>query len=198
MGNKQLYPVISNISSAIWKICRHNRKEKGLFTWNSSFYNFNLSYYFLAQHHFSDNFKDIPGSVKCNDLWYKPGNYYIGISARRTWKGNGNQYHSVYLGLSCGPVIGGLLTQYFGWRSIFAFLVPFGIISLILINRRIKTEWADASGESFDWRGAVIYGIALSSFMYGFSRLPSATGWIFIIVGLIMAIIVPFCREKDH
>ena len=37
---------------------------------------------------------------------------------------------AVYLGLSAGPVIGGFLTQYFGWRSIFAFLVPFGIISL--------------------------------------------------------------------
>jgi EmrB/QacA subfamily drug resistance transporter len=94
---------------------------------------------------------------------------------------------AVYLGLSCGPVIGGLLTQYFGWRSIFAFLVPFGLISLVLIRRRIKTEWADASGERFDWLGATIYGISLSSFIYGFSRLSSTSGWIFIFVGLIMA-----------
>lgn len=93
-----------------------------------------------------------------------------------------------YLGLSCGPVIGGLLTQYFGWRSIFAFLVPFGIVSLILINRKIKTEWAEASGEKFDWRGSVIYGIALASFMYGFSRLPSSLGWICLTIGLVMAV----------
>ena len=96
---------------------------------------------------------------------------------------------AVYLGLSCGPVLGGLLTQYFGWRSIFAFLVPFGIISLILINRRIKTEWAESSAEKFDWSGSLIYGIALASFMYGFSRLPSYTGWVCIVIGLLMAIV---------
>jgi MFS family permease len=94
---------------------------------------------------------------------------------------------ATYLGLSLGPVIGGLLTHYFGWRSIFAFLVPFGIISLILIQRKIKTEWAEAVGEKFDWRGSIIYGIALASFMWGFSKLPSSLGWICIIVALLMA-----------
>jgi MFS family permease len=94
---------------------------------------------------------------------------------------------STYLGLSCGPVIGGILTQYLGWRSIFAFLVPFGIISLILIKRKIKTEWAEAGDERFDWRGSFIYGLALASFMYGFSRLPSSIGWLCIAAGVIMA-----------
>jgi EmrB/QacA subfamily drug resistance transporter len=94
---------------------------------------------------------------------------------------------ATYLGLSCGPVIGGLLTQYFGWRSIFAFLVPFGIVSLILIKSKIKTEWAEAVGDKFDWLGSLIYGLALSSFMYGFSRLPSILGWILIGIGIIMA-----------
>jgi MFS family permease len=94
---------------------------------------------------------------------------------------------AVYLGLSTGPIIGGLLTQYFGWRSIFAFLVPFGIISLILITRKIKTEWAESSGEKFDWRGSIIYGASLASFMYGFSRLPSTFGWIFLCSGIILA-----------
>lgn len=94
---------------------------------------------------------------------------------------------STYLGLSCGPVIGGILTQYMGWRSIFAFLVPFGIISLILIKRKIKTEWAEAGDERFDWRGSFIYGIALASFMYGFSRLPSSAGWLCISAGVVMA-----------
>ena len=47
---------------------------------------------------------------------------------------------AVYLGLSLGPVIGGILTQYLGWKSIFAFLIPFGIVSLVLI-RKISAEW---------------------------------------------------------
>jgi EmrB/QacA subfamily drug resistance transporter len=103
-------------------------------------------------------------------------------------KAMGINITAVYLGLSLGPVIGGILTQYFGWRSIFAFLVPFGIVSLILINRKIKTEWSESAGEKFDWKGSVIYGIALATFMYGFSKLPSLQGWIFGSVGIIMAL----------
>jgi EmrB/QacA subfamily drug resistance transporter len=103
---------------------------------------------------------------------------------------------AVYLGLSCGPVIGGLLTQYFGWRSIFAFLVPFGIISFILINIKIKTEWADSSGERFDWQGSVIYGISLASFMFGFSKLPSSLGWICITIGFLMAVVFLVFEKK--
>ena len=47
---------------------------------------------------------------------------------------------AVYTGLSGGPVIGGLLTQHFGWRSIFGFLVPFGIVSLYLIFQENETR----------------------------------------------------------
>jgi EmrB/QacA subfamily drug resistance transporter len=111
-------------------------------------------------------------------------------------KAMGINITAVYLGLSLGPVIGGLLTQYFGWRSIFAFLVPFGIISLILIKTKIKTEWADAAGERFDWPGSLIYGAALSSFMYGFSKLPSTQGWIFLSVGVVLAVVFIIVEEK--
>jgi EmrB/QacA subfamily drug resistance transporter len=103
---------------------------------------------------------------------------------------------ATYLGLSLGPVVGGLLTHYLGWRSIFAFLVPFGIISVVLIQTKIKTEWAEAVGEKFDWRGSVIYGIALASFMYGFSRLPSSLGWICIATGVLMAVVFLFFENR--
>jgi EmrB/QacA subfamily drug resistance transporter len=111
-------------------------------------------------------------------------------------KAMGINITATYLGLSCGPVIGGLLTQYLGWRSIFAFLVPFGIISLILIQRKIKTEWAEAVGEKFDFRGSLLYGIALASFMYGFSRLPSSLGWICIFLGVLMAVMFLIVENK--
>lgn len=111
-------------------------------------------------------------------------------------KAMGINITATYLGLSCGPVIGGLLTQYFGWRGIFAFLVPFGIISLILIQRKIKSEWAEAVGEKFDRTGAVIYGAALAFFMYGFSRLPHPIGWMFISSGVILAAIFLVMENK--
>lgn len=103
---------------------------------------------------------------------------------------------ATYLGLSLGPVIGGVLTHYLGWRSIFAFLVPFGIISLILIQRKIKTEWAEAIGERFDWQGSVIYGIALASFMWGFSKLPSSLGWLCITIAVLMAVVFLIFENK--
>jgi EmrB/QacA subfamily drug resistance transporter len=93
---------------------------------------------------------------------------------------------ATYFGLSSGPIIGGILTQYLGWRSIFGFLVPFGIVSLILIQKKMKSEWAEAHGEKFDWRGSVLYGISLTGIMYGFSRLPFALGWIFLLTGIAM------------
>jgi EmrB/QacA subfamily drug resistance transporter len=95
---------------------------------------------------------------------------------------------ATYLGLSLGPVVGGFLTQYLGWRSIFGFLIPFALVALVLIRLKIKEEWADASGDRFDRRGAIIYGISLSSFMYGFSKLPSAPGWIFIVIAVVSAV----------
>lgn len=106
---------------------------------------------------------------------------------------------AVYLGLSAGPVIGGFLTQYLGWRSIFAFLVPFGLASLVLIKIKIKAEWADSQTEKFDKTGSLFYAVSLFSLIYGFSKLPSASGWIFISAGIILSVLF-FLYEKriDH
>jgi EmrB/QacA subfamily drug resistance transporter len=106
---------------------------------------------------------------------------------------------STYFGLSAGPVIGGFLTHSLGWRSIFAFLVPIGLISIYLIFRKMKPEWAEAKGEKFDWKGSIIYGIALSAFMYGFSKLPSTFGWICLSSGILMAgVFLLFEKRIDH
>lgn len=96
---------------------------------------------------------------------------------------------AVYLGLSAGPIIGGFLTRELGWRSIFIFLVPLGIIAQILISRKIKTDWAEAEGEQFDWKGSILYGISLALFMYGFSKIPSLYGWICLSSGIVAGII---------
>jgi EmrB/QacA subfamily drug resistance transporter len=93
---------------------------------------------------------------------------------------------AVYAGLASGPFLGGILTRYLGWRSIFAFLIPMGIISLILIRSRMKKEWAEAKGESFDWTGSVIYGLAMAALIFGFSKLPTVQGWVITGAGLVL------------
>ena len=92
---------------------------------------------------------------------------------------------TTYLGLSLGPVLGGLLTGLFGWRSIFLINVPFGVLILPLALGKLKGEWAEAKGERFDLVGSIGYGLSLAGLMYGFSRLPGSLG-----VGLTLAGIV--------
>ena len=91
----------------------------------------------------------------------------------------------VYVGLSLGPVLGGLLTQHLGWRSVFLINVPLGLAALGLIHLRIKTEWRTAAKERFDLAGSLLYGLSLLAFMYGASRLPAAAAWPMIIGGAI-------------
>jgi MFS family permease len=79
---------------------------------------------------------------------------------------------SVYIGLSLAPFLGGILTQYLGWRSIFYVTIPFELLVLWITFRFIKEEWADAKGEKFDLTGSIIYLLSMSAFMFGFSRMP--------------------------
>lgn len=104
---------------------------------------------------------------------------------------------SVYIGLSSGPFLGGLLTRYFGWRSIFAFLIPMGIISLILIKQKMKGEWVESGGDHFDWKGSLVWGIALAAIMYGFSRLPGTGGWLLTGTGLALVLLFLFIEKRS-
>jgi EmrB/QacA subfamily drug resistance transporter len=92
---------------------------------------------------------------------------------------------AVYLGLSLGPSIGGLLTGALGWRSVFFFTVPLGLIALAFALWRLEGEWAEARGESFDLAGSVLFAVALMGLMFGFSRLPRVQGAGLVALGLV-------------
>jgi EmrB/QacA subfamily drug resistance transporter len=92
---------------------------------------------------------------------------------------------AVYLGLSLGPVLGGFLTQQFGWRSIFLTNIPVGLLVIFLLATKLKGEWAGSQGEKFDLAGAMVYGGALAAFMYGLSRLPGPAGIMLVLAGCI-------------
>ncbi|MFA7694643.1 MAG: MFS transporter [Methanoregula sp.] len=105
---------------------------------------------------------------------------------------------SVYLGLSVGPFFGGILTDVFGWQSIFYINVPIAITAIFLVLWKLKGEWADCAGERFDLTGSVIYSIALVSLMYGFSVLPEVTGGVLVVAGLVLiGVFVWFEQRQD-
>jgi EmrB/QacA subfamily drug resistance transporter len=96
--------------------------------------------------------------------------------AQERGKALGIYVAAVYVGLSLGPFLGGLLTEHFGWRSIFIANLPLGLVIIAGIIWKLKGEWADAIGERFDLRGSLVYGFAIMALIYGFSALPDALG----------------------
>jgi MFS family permease len=92
---------------------------------------------------------------------------------------------AVYIGLSAGPFLGGILTQYFTWRSVFLVTVPICLFILLLIFWRLKGEWADAQGETFDFIGSFIYAVAIIGIIFGISLLPAIKSLWVILVGVI-------------
>jgi len=99
---------------------------------------------------------------------------------------------SVYVGLSLAPFLGGMLTQYLGWRSIFYFTIPFELLVVWITWRNIKEEWADAKGEKFDLPGSIIYVLSMSAFMFGFSKLPDSSAIILTLAGLLGLVFFTF------
>lgn len=96
---------------------------------------------------------------------------------------------AVYLGLSAGPFLGGMLTQHFGWMSIFVVNAFLGLIIIVFTVWKLKGEWAEAKGDKFDYTGSIFFSIALLLLMYGSSKLPGATGTCLIITGSISLIL---------
>lgn len=95
---------------------------------------------------------------------------------------------AVYFGLSAGPFLGGALTEYLGWRSIFLATLPPSVLVLILIFTKLKTEWAEAQGEKFDLVGSLIYCSTIVLIMYGFSLLPGTAGVGMVSIGILGAV----------
>ncbi|MBC7124316.1 MAG: MFS transporter, partial [Bacteroidales bacterium] len=92
---------------------------------------------------------------------------------------------AVYVGLSAAPVLGGLMIDALGWRSLFYIPALLGIPAVIAAILTIKGEWAEAKGEKFDILGSGIFIVSMCALMYGFSKLPSTVAIVLTSVGLL-------------
>uniref|UniRef100_A0A7C6AFZ1 MFS transporter n=1 Tax=candidate division WOR-3 bacterium TaxID=2052148 RepID=A0A7C6AFZ1_UNCW3 len=95
----------------------------------------------------------------------------------------------VYLGLSLGPILGGILTQNLGWRSIFYLNAFLGFLMFFLIIIFLKLEKEKFTLKNFDYIGTLFYSPMLFLLMYGFSLLPQILGFVLLLIGIIFLFI---------
>lgn len=69
-----------------------------------------------------------------------------------------------------GPIIGGFITTYFGWRWNFLLNLPIGLLGFMLSRRYLPDLRGELPG-AFDWFGFLYTGASLAMLLYGFEVL---------------------------
>jgi EmrB/QacA subfamily drug resistance transporter len=77
--------------------------------------------------------------------------------------------------VAVGPLIGGALTDAFGWEWIFFVNVPIGIVAVALTLRKVAESRAP-DPEPVDWPGAASFSVALFLLVFGLVR-GNSEGW---------------------
>ncbi len=90
-----------------------------------------------------------------------------------------------YVGLSAGPVIGGYITQHFGWRHIFFAPVPIGIAAVFICLFGMQEMEKNALGERMDWLGSAVYALAIGCIMTGAAHAQASFGLPLLAVGVV-------------
>ncbi|HUL39997.1 MAG TPA: MFS transporter [Methanomassiliicoccales archaeon] len=83
---------------------------------------------------------------------------------------------AIYVGLSLGPPLGGLLTHEFGWRSIFWATVPLGVLVMGLAYFKLRAVRPESKRIRFDFPGLVLFSITLVSLLVALT-LGEQLGW---------------------
>lgn len=95
----------------------------------------------------------------------------------------------VYLGLSSGPILGGVLTDTFGWKFIFYITAAIGLSLLVLAVLIITDTFYYQVNGKFDFIGTILYATTLFLLLYGFKILPAAVAY-FLIAGSLVCFIL--------
>src|SRR3954451_3909924 len=77
--------------------------------------------------------------------------------------------------VAVGPLVGGLITDGFGWEWIFFVNVPIGIAAIAVTELRLANV-AATDAQPIDWAGVVTFSLSLFGLIFGLIR-GNAEGW---------------------
>lgn len=97
--------------------------------------------------------------------------------SRERGRALGIQVSVVGGGLTSGPVLGGILLDALGWRSLFYIRLPIALLSIFMAWRFLKPESRSGSRQgSFDLLGAITLFLGLGAFLLTINQ-GQARGW---------------------
>lgn len=112
------------------------------------------------------------------------------FSPEKRGKVLGYSIASTYIGLSAGPVVGGVLNHYLGWRSIFITTFAVSIIVFLIAVKKLPSSDVERDGENMDILGNLLYISMLTSLMFGLSSISTLTyAKYLIILGVILFVL---------
>lgn len=103
----------------------------------------------------------------------------------------------VYFSLAAGPFLGGIITQYLNWNSIFYFTALICLIVVVGSLFLIKDDWKEETKTKFDLIGSILFAAGLLCLIYGFTILPVTLGFIAIGVGVLILILFGLYENKQ-
>jgi EmrB/QacA subfamily drug resistance transporter len=118
---------------------------------------------------------------------------------QRRGKALGYSVAVTYLGLSTGPVLGGIMNHYLGWGSIFYLTAVMGLAAAFGIYTRLQGEWIGAPGERFDVTGTLLYITGLTALLYGLSSIDSSQWSRYLaLAGIVLLVVFIRWELKTH
>lgn len=94
---------------------------------------------------------------------------------------------ATYIGLSVGPVVGGILNSNFGWRSIFYVTGLIAIFALYFAKTGAPDDKQVSEKQKIDKIGNLLYVIMITVFLFGFSNIANGImGKILTVLGIIL------------
>lgn len=107
---------------------------------------------------------------------------------------------AVYAGLSLGPVLGGVINHNLGWHYLFFIPASLSVLLLYLLVFKMPGEWKGSEGEKYELKGAVLYAVGISAFIYGFSSITTSYWAKFILLSgaaLLILFIMSSLKSKN-
>lgn len=103
---------------------------------------------------------------------------------------------AVYAGLSLGPFLGGVLTHFFGWRSIFLVSVLLAV-PVLGYFRKFPAFLDEKREEQLDMPGVALSSLVLFFFFIGLTSAASPTGILLLAVAVLLGIVFYSVEKKQ-